>query len=84
MREIGPVVRVDFVARAPHVDRVDRKDRFLGHRERVYHNVLAFAANGPPHLILLLAGFTAQHALLMHAFPEGLLGNGEWGLLAIG
>ena len=47
-------------------------------------NILTFAANGAPHLIFLLAGFTVQQALLMHAFPEGLLSNGEGGLLAIG
>ena len=32
MQEIGPAVRIDFVGLAP---RVDRKDRFLAHRERV-------------------------------------------------
>ena len=56
---------------------------FLDIESGYIDNVLAFATDSAPHLIFLLAGFAAQHPTLMHAFPEGLLGQGEWGLLAI-
>jgi hypothetical protein len=56
---------------------VDKESRYI------YH-IFPFATDRASHLILLLASFAAQQALLMHAFPQGLLGYREWRLLTLG